>query len=39
MLILKMDGGKGLVLKPLGSPLDNMYESVSLVDNKKKCPK
>jgi hypothetical protein len=35
MLVPRFDRGKGLVLKPLGSPLDNMYESVSLVDNKK----
>jgi hypothetical protein len=35
MLILEMDRGKGLVLKPHESLLGNMDESVSLVDNKK----
>jgi hypothetical protein len=34
MLILKMDRGKGLVLKPHESLLGNMDESISLDENK-----
>jgi hypothetical protein len=34
MLILEMDRGKGLVLKPHESLLDNRYESISLDENK-----